>query len=142
MVFLQLMMKRKHFSTCKSTYGRLLVVLHHILQIYILWGSLLFGFYKFHLFFITIAFFVHKTYGICPITLYHNKKCKYKNPKAPLNTIINETIRLLDLNVSPIDCYYTILGIVVLYNIHMIYKDNAPQSSNQRNKKLRRSSKD
>jgi hypothetical protein len=119
-LLLQILLNRSNISTCVSAYGKLVVVLHHAVQLYIIFGSLLFGLHKFHLLVIVIAFVVHKAYGMCPITIYHNKKCKYKNTESPLKTFLNDLSPFL--NISPITLYYFVLGLLSIYDVYMINK--------------------
>ena len=90
-------------------------MIHHILSNYLFFGSLIFGYYKYHLFFIAVAI-LHWLFNDnkCIISVVYNKNCGFE-----INTrhrdIAYHIQKLININV------FVMLFIIVLYDIYMIY---------------------
>jgi hypothetical protein len=107
---------------CKSNVGILLIILHQLLNMTILFGSLLFGHHEYHLLLLVGALVVHKLSGICPLTKVHNKLCDVDESK-PLITILNRIVPNYPNNTkNVIMLYYVILTAIISYDIISIIK--------------------
>ena len=107
---------------CKSKLGILLIILHQLLNMTILFGSLLFGHHEYHLLLLLGALMIHKLSGICPLTKVHNKLCEVDESK-PLITILNRIVPNYPNNTkNVIMLYYVILTIIISYDIISIIK--------------------
>lgn len=113
---------------CKSSMGILLIIFHQILNIFIIFGSLLFGYHDYHLLFLLIALVVHKLSGICPLTKVHNKLCEVDEEK-PLITILNHIVPNYPNNTKNVIIlyYFIIIGIIV-YDILSIMIKKTPKN--------------
>lgn len=107
---------------CKSSLGRILFVLHHILTSLILFSGILFGWYYINIFIIIATVVSWYTYDKCILSIYHNKLCGYKK-KTHFNNIgllIRETIQ----DYTGLEVHYkwelVILFSIVVYNIYKI----------------------
>ena len=54
-------------TKCEDKSGRILLYIHHLLSIYLMFGSILFGYYKIHLMIVIISLLVHYKFFECPI---------------------------------------------------------------------------
>lgn len=107
---------------CKSNVGILLIILHQLLNMTIIFGSLLFGHHEYHLLLLLGALIVHKLSGICPLTKVHNKLCEVDESK-PLITILNRIVPNYPHNTkNVIMLYYVILTAIISYDIISIIK--------------------
>jgi len=107
---------------CDNKIGRTIIMMHHFGNIYLIFGSLLFGFHLFHLFVVIFSFIVHKLYTNCPITIISNILCHDKNKKSiPLITFLNHITNLFGYD-SIIVPYYSLLTIVILYDLFHVTK--------------------
>ena len=61
-----------HEYKCEDKRGKLLLLFHHIFSIYLIFGSLLFGYYKIHLSVIIISLIIHIIFVTCPLTTINN----------------------------------------------------------------------
>ena len=121
-VFLQLI-SDPYLHKCKDKNGVLLISIHHMIQWYFFIGSIVFGYHKIHLIIVILAFVIHKSYGMCPITIVHNKLCKFDN-KTYLYTFINRFIETFNIHkFKAVQIYYFMLLCVFIYDILHIYKD-------------------
>ena len=111
-----------YLMKCKNRKGQLLIIAHHFIQWYFFIGSIIFGYHKFHLLTVIIAFIVHKSYGMCPITIIHNQLCNFDNKKY-LFTLINRFVHTFNIKlVTSVQIYYFMLFCVFIYDILHIYK--------------------
>lgn len=105
---------------CESNLGITTIILHQLLNIIIIFGSLLFGYHEYHLSLIVGAFVVHKLSGICPLTKIHNKLCNVDENK-PLFTILNSIVPNYPYNEkNVIMLYYVILIVIISYDVLFI----------------------
>lgn len=108
-----------NINKCKNSKGRLLLAIHHIMQIYSLFGSVVFGYHKLHIISLLIALVVHYVNGKCFITTLHDKLCHFNNSR--LETFLNHILRVLKIEYKPI-IYYGMLVLVLIYDILCIYE--------------------
>ena len=106
-----------NMKKCKNIKGRLLLALHHILQIYSLFGSVVFGYHKLHIISLLIAIVVHYVNGKCFITVLHDKLCHFKDSR--LETFLNHILRVLKIEYKSF-IYYGLLILVLIYDISRI----------------------
>lgn len=94
----------------------LMHILHHFLSNYLFFGSLIFGYYKYHLLIIAVAV-IHWLLNDdkCIITLIYNKSCGFKASMRHRD-IAYHIQELINLDV------FVMLFIIVLYDVYMIYK--------------------
>ena len=107
-----------NMKKCKNIKGRLLLAIHHFLQIYSLFGSVVFGYHKLHIISLLIALLVHYVSGRCFITNLHDKLCDLKESR--LETFLNHILRVLKIKYNPF-IYYGLLIAVLIYDILWIY---------------------
>ena len=89
--------------------------LHHILSVYTILGSFLFGYHKTHIIISIIIIFVRSLYNFrCPVTLVYNKLCDIpmETPFHDIPSIILPKNRNLD--------FTSIISLVILYDIYYI----------------------
>lgn len=113
-------LERRSKSGCNETYYTLLIsFLHNLGSIYIVFGSLLFGYYLLHLLIcIGVVVLWHFT-NTCIITMYYNQLCNLKRdrPFHDIFYMINKTMKIPYLR-------YIIIIIVSLYDIKNILRLN------------------
>lgn len=106
------------FRKCKNINGKLLMIIHHFIGVYVWLGSVLFGNYLFHFLFILIVQILYIFHdGRCFLTKWHNKLCDYDENekfKSWLNIIFK------GYNVNMI--YMILLNIILLYDLYYINK--------------------
>lgn len=89
---------------------------HHIISMYLWFGSLLFGKYIYHLLFICMIFVIHYFYGSkCPITIEYNRECGFE-----LKGNHKDLIYWINKNIFSHFPYYTILKLLIVYDIYKI----------------------
>lgn len=103
----------------KNLYILLLIIIHHIINIYVIYGSILFGYYKIHVIIVLIGFLIHLFYRRCPITIYTNKLSN-NNEKKKFETFLNHIINFFNLNIDIKLVYYTLLIIIIIYDLYNI----------------------
>jgi hypothetical protein len=107
---------------CKSKSGTALIIFHHALQLFFIFGSFVFGYHKIHLIILILAFITHITYKMCPLTIIHNKLCEF-DKNNPLITFINHAVRNSpNSRKHAVYTYYFILFIIMTYDIVSIKK--------------------
>lgn len=113
-------LERYSKSGCNETYYTLLIsFLHNLGSIYIVFGSLLFGYYLLHLLIcIGVVVLWHFT-NTCIITIYYNQLCNLKRdrPFHDIFHMINKTMKIPYLN-------YILIFTVALYDIKNILRLN------------------
>ena len=111
LIFLIQVMIDPVLMECHNGGGKLLIIMHHVFQVTLLWGSICFGFHEFHFYVTMIALIVHLLMKGCFITKIHNKMCGMPE-KTQLYTLIN--------HICPSETYvlyYAILFMVLSYDI-------------------------
>lgn len=105
-------------TKCHNTYGKITILFHHIFNIYLFFGSILFGYYELHLGIILLSFIIHIIFKKCPITIYTNMLC-YKNGQknVPLITILNHISNKHDYKNVKI-YYYSVLIALIAFDIY------------------------
>ena len=94
----------------------LLHIIHHFLSNYLFFGSLIFGYYKYHLFLVGVVV-LHWLLNDdkCFITVLYNKNCNFDTDTRHRD-IAYHIQELVNVNM------YAMLFIIVLYDIYMIFK--------------------
>lgn len=94
----------------------LLHIIHHFLSNYLFFGSLIFGYYKYHLFVVTVVI-LHWLLNDdkCFITVIYNKSCNFDTDTRHRD-LAYHIQKLVNLNM------YTMLFLIVVYDIYMIFK--------------------
>ena len=109
-------------TICKDKLGTILLYVHHLLSIYLIFGSLFFGYYKIHLMIVIISLLVHYKFFECPITIVNNIICKQPTTK-PLNTYLDHILDLLNLNNNENttkQIYYLLLLWLIIFDLYKI----------------------
>lgn len=107
---------------CKNRLGKILILVHHIINLYLILGSILFENHLIHLIVLIIGLFTHKILGKCILTIYTNKLCLDKKDKhKPLITLLNHIIGVYDQD-SIKNLYYSILILIIIYDLYFINK--------------------
>lgn len=102
---------------CESNLGKLLIFLHHALQLFFFFGSMVFGYHKYHLILLVGAISVHKVYKRCPLTKIHNTMCGF-HETDPLIALINKIVPNYPNNLNETTIvYYTLIISVFIYNV-------------------------
>ena len=99
---------------CNNTTGKIIMLLHHLFQVYSIFGSILFGYHKQHIVIILCAIGVHIIMKQCPITHIQNKLCSFKK-KILLKTYLNHLLSYYNISYHNF-YYYILLSLVILYN--------------------------
>ena len=87
--------------------------IHHIISMYLWFGSIIFGKYKYHLLFLGIVLtFQYFNKWKCPITLEYNKQCGFH-----VSENHKDIIYWINKNIFSHFPYYTFLKLLVLYDI-------------------------
>lgn len=105
---------------CKSFKGKLLITFHHIIQIYSIFGSLIFENYYIHTFSLLFAFISHLILKKCFLTQIQNEWCEFDD-NVKLETFLNHIIKIINIEYTN-NIYYALLIIVILYNVYNIIK--------------------
>ena len=107
---------------CKSIAGVVLILCHHALQLFFFFGSLVYGKHEYHLVVVIVSLLIHIQQKICPITIVHNKLCKFDG-NIRLVTLLNRIIpNYPDNGKQTVIVYYFILISVIVYDFIHIYK--------------------
>jgi hypothetical protein len=118
----QLILDTSQFPKCFCGLGKLLIVLHHALAIYIFFGSLLFGHHKFHLIFIAVALCLNVLFHVCPISIWHNYLCDFPR-KTPLPTYLNHVGSIFQLQKHTLrKLYISFICMVMFYDLQCVLK--------------------
>ncbi len=105
---------------CKSFKGKLLITFHHIIQIYSIFGSLIFENYYIHTFSLLFAFISHLILKKCFLTQIQNEWCEFDD-NVKLETFLNHVIKIINIEYTN-NIYYALIISVILYNIYNIIK--------------------
>lgn len=124
LIYIVLIIVQVYFDTsiykCKSFKGKLLITFHHIIQIYSIFGSLIFENYYLHTFSLLFAFISHVILKKCFVTQIQNTWCEFDD-NVKLDTFLNHVIKILNVNYTN-NIYYTLLICVILYNVYNLIK--------------------
>lgn len=111
-------------SGCRETYFTLLIsFLHNFGSIYLVFGSLFFGYYFLHLLTCIIVVVLWQFTKMCVVTIYYNQLCNIKQdrPFHDIFYMINKITKIPHLK-------YIIVISVVLYDIKNIFKSHTASS--------------
>lgn len=114
-MFLQSFSDRSNIYECKDHRGKLLIMIHHSMNIYAFFGSLLFGFHGVHICILIGALLIHILFGRCPLTTLNNEICLF-DKNQPLRTFLNNVIQTSNVTIIK-RCYYILLILVIMYDI-------------------------
>lgn len=106
-----------YYVQCQSVFGKLLMILHHMLLIFHLFGSLIFGLYELHL---VISFCIiggWKLFGYCMFTRIHNGICNIENKHKFIN-IVSVLLETLHLDKYYSSAYETYCWGLVCYDLY------------------------
>ena len=103
---------------CTRVKGKLLIIFHHIIQIYSIFGSLIFENYYLHTFCLLLAFICHILLKKCFVTKLQNDLCDFNN-NARLETFLNHILRFLNIEYTN-TIYYVLLLCVIFFNTYNI----------------------
>jgi hypothetical protein len=95
----------------------LMHMIHHFLSNYLFFGSLIFGYYKYHLLIVAITV-LHWLLNDdkCIISVIYNKNCGFEEDTRHRD-IAYHIQKLININI------FVMLSIIVLYDVYMIYKN-------------------
>ena len=121
LVIISFLYENLYLKNCNKTlYTYFVSLLHHIGSIYVIFGSVFFNNYIFHVLIVIFIVLLWKIFnGRCIITLYYNKLCglpKKSNHKDILY-FINSIINVKNF-------HYYVAGIVVIFDLFMILRNN------------------
>ena len=103
-------------SGCKETFCTTLIsIFHNYGSIYLVFGSLLFGYHLFHLLILIITVILWEKYTMCIFTLYYNKLCKIPKNR-PFHDIFFQINKKLQIPYFK----YILAFLVILYDIKNI----------------------
>ena len=103
---------------CNHNYAKLLIIIHHIFNIYIVFGSILFKHYWLHLLIVIISLTFHVFYGKCSITEYSNYLSN-QDKNVPMVTFLNHLLQIYNSK-SIKKYYYTLIFMIILYDLYFI----------------------
>jgi len=113
-VILQYMIDRS-YNKCDTYKGKILLIIHHIISVYIYLGGYLFN-STYHLLFILFILFHWITNNNnCELTTQTNKYCGYNKDKK-----FNDIIKQLNLDELIPNFHYYYLFFMVIYDNHII----------------------
>ena len=117
-LILQILNDRSAIINCESNAGKIFIILHHLLQYYIMFGGYV-SHTEVHLFVVVFSFAVHYLNDkLCPLTVIHNKMCGYERDRQ-LQTLLN---RLEPDRTRVIYVYYTLLLVAVGFDAYVLYR--------------------
>jgi len=99
--------------TCVNDVGRICIALHHLINVLLLFGSLLFGWHSIHLLMCILSLIVHVYFGICPITTFTNNMCKTNHRLYTCVNHVGDYLQITDINTM----YHIILTAVIVYDL-------------------------
>jgi len=105
---------------CNNNYAKLLIIIHHVFNIYLVFGSILFKHYWLHLVVVILSLAVHVFYGKCPITEYSNYLSN-QDKNVPMVTFLNHLLQIYNSK-SIKKYYYTLIFLIILYDLYFIIK--------------------
>ena len=111
----------KQFRNCKNNYGKLLLIFHHFISIYLYFGSFIFGYHLIHLLFIILVGLLYKIYKKCPITIIQNNLCNFEN-----NTLFQSYLNHIHMylkNMNIMHIHLIMLIIISIYDLYYINKN-------------------
>lgn len=116
LIIFQLISDISNINECVSVSGKILLILHHILQVYILYGGYFFN-SRVHITVLVLSFAVHYLHHkICPITVVNNHICGF-----PKNQQLHTMLNVIEPNRTHVICvYYFLLTIAFLYDLFKI----------------------
>jgi hypothetical protein len=89
---------------------------HHIISMYLWFGSLIFGNYLYHLLFLCVVLvFQYYNKWKCPITIEYNKQCGFN-----LKEHHKDIIYWINKNIFEKIPYYTFLKLLFVYDIYKL----------------------
>ena len=102
----------------KNLYTYLISLLHHIGSMYIVFGSIFFKNYLFHLIIVFITVLLWQVFNNrCILTLYYNKLCELPE-KSGHKDIIYFVNRIINVK----NFHYYIAGSIIMFDLIMILK--------------------
>ena len=105
---------------CNNNYAKLLIIIHHIFNIYLVFGSILFKHYWLHLLIVILSLAFHVFYCKCPITEYSNYLSN-QDKNVPIVTFLNHLLQIYNSK-SIKKYYYTLIFMIILYDLYFIIK--------------------
>lgn len=102
-------------NKCKNKYGKILLLLHHFIGVYIYIGSLLLGYHLFHLIIVIIAIIAFSIKNTCPMTKWQNDLCNF-------NEKFNSYINIIFGNKHAKKIHLLLLVIIIIYDLYYINK--------------------
>jgi len=106
------------YCRCVSTLGRVLLVIHHAINIGFIIGSVLFGNHLLHMIILLGSLFLHITLRGCFLTKINNSLCKTEG--TLFTTFGNHIMRTLNLSHLIYPTYYVIAMLVVIYDLYFV----------------------
>ena len=109
-----------YLKNCNKTlYTYFISLLHHIGSIYVIFGSIFFKNYLFHLLFVIFIVLLWKIFnGRCIITLYYNKLCG-----LPKKSNHKDIVYLISKVINVKNFHYYVAGSVVIFDFIMILRN-------------------
>ena len=125
-------LKDKYFWLCESDYGKLLIVLHHLVVPCILFSGLLFGLHYLNIIIIIAALLSWITLDACILGIMHNNACNFdkKTEFQYIGTELRKYIKnktKIKVNDNDSKLEYIIVITILFYNIFMIFKKRRMQ---------------
>lgn len=112
---------------CNRLKAKLSIVFHHITSVYGMFGSILLGYYVFHLLFMTFVLFEHLLLGHCILTKYTQSLCN-KSSKYHIDFLAH----FVNFIGSKDEFLYVIALCVIMisFDSYMIYSNNNNNNNN------------
>lgn len=107
------------FFSCESFRGKLVIFIHHIITVYGVFGSLLFGYYFIHIIFTIIIITGFILYEDCILNIYTNLLCNFEKD-TPIKNYLYYVSKTLDVN--KINVLFIFKIVIITYDAYMISK--------------------
>lgn len=119
-VFVQVLMDPS-YCACETQNGKLLLIVHHMINIGLFVGSFLFGYHTQHLIFLGFAIGLHILLGGCFLTKINNRLCNLQTNDHILITFTNHIMDFIGSNAHR-QVYYILAFLAAMYDVFHIRK--------------------
>ena len=110
-------------TRCSRSTGKLLLLAHHILSVYILTGSILLGYPEFHVVVSITVIILWIKYSRCVTSIYNNKLCSFDNNYKFKNYFFH--IRnYLQVDYYIAEAFIFKIFLLLLFDLYLILRDS------------------
>ena len=116
-LIIEILLDKSLYNKCKNIKGKLLLIIHHMIGIYIWIGSLLFGNHLIHFIFVLVAIILFIINNGCFLTDWTNEICEFDK-----NMLFKSWINIIFGNKNAKSIYIFLINIIILYDLYYINK--------------------